>query len=50
MCEFIILSPRTLLKHSSITVLSHVGHYPHWEDEKEFLKGYAEFLERIGIK
>jgi len=40
---------RNILPHSSITVLPQAGHYPHWEDEKGFLKGYLEFLDRIGV-
>lgn len=46
---YLILFPRSLLPHSSVTVLPHVGHYPHWEDEKGFLKGYFEFLDRINV-
>ena len=46
---YLILFPRSLLPHSSVTVLPHVGHYPHWEDEKGFLNGYFEFLDRIGV-
>ena len=47
-CKF--LFSRSLLPHSTVTVLQNVGHYPHWEDEKRFLEGYFEFLDKIGVK
>eukprot|EP00794_Sanderia_malayensis_P005972 gene5972-6668_t len=41
---------RMLMPHSTVTVLEDIGHYPQWEDPDGFLKGYREFLNRIGVK
>ncbi|XP_065066852.1 mesoderm-specific transcript protein-like isoform X2 [Rhopilema esculentum] len=40
---------RSTVTNSSVTVLQNAGHYPHWEDAEGFLKGYFEFLDRIGV-